>query len=192
MGSSFASFVSGPRSTVVITHSSWRRLPNSTRKETRMEERKARKWYLRGNLYLALDFNYLVTMNLRPVTLSFLCCCCSVTKPCPTLCNTKDHKHAKLICPPSSLRVWLFMEFSWSGLPFPLLVDHFCQNSSLWPIHLGWPCTSWLIDSLSYAPLSLWQGYDPWRGYASPWFSLFFFFHSNIWETFLCTHSLTK
>ena len=85
MGSSFAGFASGPRSTVVTTRSSWRTLPNSTRKETRMEERKARKWYLRGNLYLALDFNYLVTMNLRPVILSFLCCCCSVTKPCPTL-----------------------------------------------------------------------------------------------------------
>ena len=26
----------------------------------------------------------------------------------------------------------------------------FCQNSSLWPIHLGWPCTAWLITSLSY------------------------------------------
>jgi len=27
----------------------------------------------------------------------------------------------------------------------------FCQNSSLWPVHLGWPCTAWLIASLSYA-----------------------------------------
>ena len=25
----------------------------------------------------------------------------------------------------------------------------FCQNSSLWPVHLGWPCTAWLIASLS-------------------------------------------
>ena len=85
-----------------------------------MEGRKARKWYLRGNLDIGL---YLVSMNLRPVILSFLCCCCSVTKPCPTLCNPKDRKHARPICPPSSLRVWLFMEFSWSGLPFPTLVD---------------------------------------------------------------------
>ena len=25
------------------------------------------------------------------------------------------------------------------------------QNSSLWPFHPGWPCTIWLIASLSYA-----------------------------------------
>ena len=30
----------------------------------------------------------------------------------------------------------------------------FCQNSPLRPIHLGWPCTAWLIASLSYASLS--------------------------------------
>ena len=27
----------------------------------------------------------------------------------------------------------------------------FCQNSSQWPIHFGWPCMAWLIASLSYA-----------------------------------------
>ena len=26
----------------------------------------------------------------------------------------------------------------------------FCQNSSLWPIFLEWPCTEWLIAPLSY------------------------------------------
>ena len=26
----------------------------------------------------------------------------------------------------------------------------FCQKSLLWPIHLGWSCTTWLIISLSY------------------------------------------
>ena len=25
----------------------------------------------------------------------------------------------------------------------------FCQNAPLWPVHLGWPCTAWLIASLS-------------------------------------------
>ena len=39
----------------------------------------------------------------------------------------------------------LFMGFSrqeyWSGLPPPSPVDHFCQNSPPWPIHLGWPYT---------------------------------------------------
>ena len=27
----------------------------------------------------------------------------------------------------------------------------FFQNSSLWPVCLGWPCTAWIIASLSYA-----------------------------------------
>ena len=48
----------------------------------------------------------------------------------------------------------LFMGFSWQeywdGLLFPPLMDHVCQNSPLWPIHLGWPCTAWLAASLSY------------------------------------------
>ena len=26
----------------------------------------------------------------------------------------------------------------------------FCQNSPLWPVHLEWPYTAWLIASLSY------------------------------------------
>ena len=29
----------------------------------------------------------------------------------------------------------------------------FCQNSSLWPIHLGCPCTIWFVASLSYVSL---------------------------------------
>ena len=48
----------------------------------------------------------------------------------------------------------LFMGFSqqeyWCGLPFPPLMDHVFQNSPLWPIHLGWSCTTWLVASLSY------------------------------------------
>ena len=27
----------------------------------------------------------------------------------------------------------------------------FCQNSSLWPVRLRWPCTAWLMASLSYS-----------------------------------------
>ena len=30
-------------------------------------------------------------------------------------------------------------------------VDHVWQNSSLWLVHLGWPCKAWRIPSLSYA-----------------------------------------
>ena len=31
-----------------------------------------------------------------------------------------------------------------------------CQNSLLWPVHLGWPYTAWLIASLSYtSPFTL-------------------------------------
>ena len=33
----------------------------------------------------------------------------------------------------------------------------FCQNSPLWPVHLGWPYTAWLIVSLNWTQLfSLW------------------------------------
>ena len=37
------------------------------------------------------------------------------------------------------------------GCHFLLLWIMCCQNSSLWPVHLGWPCMAWLIASLSYA-----------------------------------------
>ena len=30
---------------------------------------------------------------------------------------------------------------------FPFQWTTFCQSSSLWPIHLWWPCTAWLIAS---------------------------------------------
>ena len=37
------------------------------------------------------------------------------------------------------------------GCHFLLQWTMFCQNSSLWPVCLGWPCTAWLIASPSYA-----------------------------------------
>ena len=40
----------------------------------------------------------------------------------------------------------------------------FCQNSSLWPICLGWTCTAWLRAPLSYEAPSPVKGYDPWMG----------------------------
>ena len=36
------------------------------------------------------------------------------------------------------------------GCHFLLQWTMFCQNSSLWTIHLGWPRTAWLIASLTY------------------------------------------
>ena len=39
----------------------------------------------------------------------------------------------------------------WRSLPSPPQWTTFCQNSSLWSIHLGWTCTAWPITSLSYA-----------------------------------------
>ena len=43
----------------------------------------------------------------------------------------------------------------WFAIPCPLQWTMFCQNSSLWPIHLQWPCTAWLIVSLIYvSPLN--------------------------------------
>ena len=46
--------------------------------------------------------------------------------------------------------VFLWQEY-WNGLPFRPLLHMFCQNSSLRPLHLGWPCMTWLIASLSYS-----------------------------------------
>ena len=34
------------------------------------------------------------------------------------------------------------------GCHFLLPCTMFCQNSSLWPVHLGWPCKVWLMASL--------------------------------------------
>lgn len=47
----------------------------------------------------------------------------------------------------------LFMEFSgkwyWSGFPFLPSVAHVLSELSLWPIHLQWPCLTWLLASFS-------------------------------------------
>ena len=58
------------------------------------------------------------------------------------------------------LFIWISWHKYWRGCHFLLQWTTFCQNSSLWPIHL-WPCTAWLITSLSYpspfAMTSLWS-----------------------------------
>ena len=56
----------------------------------------------------------------------------------------------------------LFMGFSrqeyWSCCHSLLQWTTFCQNSPLWPVHLGWPYRIWLIVSLSYRRLwSMWS-----------------------------------
>ena len=40
-----------------------------------------------------------------------------------------------------------------SGVAYHSLLqwNTFCQNSSLWPVRLGCPCTAWLVGPLSYA-----------------------------------------
>ena len=48
----------------------------------------------------------------------------------------------------------------WSGLPFPFKWTTFCQNSPPWPRLLGWPCTAWLIVSLSLT--RLWSMWSDW------------------------------
>ena len=52
----------------------------------------------------------------------------------------------------------LFIQFMGCSRKNTRVISHsllqwspFCQNSSLWPVHLGWPCTAWLIASLSCA-----------------------------------------
>ena len=56
---------------------------------------------------------------------------------------------------PGVICFYLFIPFMglsrqeyWSGLPFPSQWMMFCQNSPLWPVHLGWLCMVWLIASL--------------------------------------------
>ena len=47
---------------------------------------------------------------------------------------------------------------SWQGLVCHSLLQWttFCLNSPLWPFHLGWACTVWLIASLNYtSPFAL-------------------------------------
>ena len=47
-------------------------------------------WWSRG-VSAALDVNYiLITLILYRGSCRHSCCCCSVTKPCPTLCNAMD------------------------------------------------------------------------------------------------------
>ena len=89
--------------------------------------------------------------------------------PCSASCSVQ---HSLLLMSNQSLRA--FMSFytvhevhgKYTGLVCHSLLQWitFCQKSSLWPIHLGWPYMAWFITSLSYsAPLPQ-QGSDPWRG----------------------------
>ena len=89
--------------------------------------------------------------------------------PCSASCSVQ---HSLLMMSNQSLRA--FMSFytvhevhgKYTGLVCHSLLQWitFCQKSSLWPIHLGWPYMAWFITSLSYsAPLPQ-QGSDPWRG----------------------------
>ena len=68
-----------------------------------------------------------------------------------------------------------FMEFSrqecWSGLPFPPPMDTFCRNPALWPVHLEWPCTAWLIASLSHTSLCTTTRLWPMKGFFQLMFS---------------------
>ena len=50
----------------------------------------------------------------------------------------------------------------------PLQWIMFCQNSPLCPVHLGWPCTAWLIALLSYASLFTMTRQWLWRELAIP------------------------
>ena len=61
-----------------------------------------------------------------------------------------------------------FMGFSWKeywgALPFPPPVDHVLSELFTRTLPLGWPCTGWLIASLSYPITFQQQSYDLWRG----------------------------
>ena len=58
----------------------------------------------------------------------------------------------------------------WNGLHPLLQWTMFCQDSSLWPVHLGWPYLAQLIGSLSWTRL--------WSMWPSLWVFCDFGFHS--------------
>ena len=78
---------------------------------------------------------------------------------------------------PGGLIIWDYL-FAFSFCPrgshnknpgmdcyFLLQGTTFCQNSSLWPIPLGWPYAEWLqLHWVTQAP-SPWQGCGPWKVY---------------------------
>ena len=56
---------------------------------------------------------------------------------------------------PIFLPFHIILGFSWQeycgvGCHSLLQWTTFCRFSLLWPVHLGWPCTAWLLASLSY------------------------------------------
>ena len=63
----------------------------------------------------------------------------------------------------------LFMGFSrqeyWSGLPFPSLVDQFCQTSPPWPDRLRWPHMAWLSFTELDKAVVLWSDWLVFCGY---------------------------
>ena len=71
--------------------------------------------------------------------------------------------HQTLLSSPDTF--WFSRQEYWRGCHFLLQWAMFHQNSSLWPVHLGWPCIAWLLISWSYARYfamtSLWSLYLP-------------------------------
>ena len=75
----------------------------------------------------------------------FCCHCWLITESCLTL-GPHGLQPARLLCPWNSPG-----KNPGVGRHFLLQWTTFCQNSSLWPVCLGWPCAAWLITSLSFA-----------------------------------------
>ena len=107
-----------------------------------------------ASLPFTISWSLLRLMSVESVMLSkHLILCCSLLLPSifpsirifpkdtdafpfPTYCSwSPQGKHTGAVC--HSLLPW----------------TTFCQNSPLWPVCLGWPCTIWLIASSSYSKL---------------------------------------
>lgn len=72
----------------------------------------------------------------------------------------------------------------WEGLSLPPPGDTSCQDSSPWPVCLGWPGRPWLRASPSYTNPSPRRDCDPWRVLMktdSKWIN-------TIKSTYMCLH----
>ena len=84
---------------------------------------------------------------------------------CPSLFPVANLTPSDLGDSSSASYLFVFLYSSWgSHGKYPGVVCHsllqwitFCQNSSLWPVHLGWPCMAWLIASWVMQASLPWQ-----------------------------------
>ena len=98
-------------------------------------------------MFVLTNFNLFLSFVLFVISEYLYCCCCSVTKSCPTLCDSHELQHTRLPCPSLSPRIfsnscplsqWYYLIISFSFAHFP-------PGLNLSP-HQGLP-VGWLFTS---------------------------------------------